>query len=81
MRRRKALLAGISLLVLLGVILGGIRIVGAMTGGTDDTEMTKSVARITYLGQELCTGSVVGDDWVLTALHCNFGSGTPLTGT
>ncbi len=44
MRRRKALLAGISLLVLLGVILGGIRIVGAMTGGTDDTEMTKSVA-------------------------------------
>jgi len=78
MRRRKALLAGMALLVLLGVILGGIRIVAAMTGGTDDTEMTKSVARITYLGELWCTGSVVGDDWVLTALHCNFTDKGPL---
>jgi hypothetical protein len=88
MRRRKALLAVISLLVLLGVTLGSIRIVAAMQGGNGDTEMTKSVARITYTGsysgksytnKEICTGAVAGDDWILTALHCIFplGNGAP----
>ncbi len=72
MTRRKALLIAATVLLLVGGILGGIQLVGALQNGDIDTEMTKSVARITYLGQTMCSGSVVGDDWVLTALHCNY---------
>lgn len=84
MTRRKALLVAGTLLVLLVVILGGIKLVEAIQGGNPDTEMTKSVARITYTGvvngktfhnDEWCTGSVVGDGWVLTALHCIYPGG------
>ena len=74
MTRRKALLIALTVVVLVGGILGGIQIVRAIQGGNTDTEMTKSVARITYLGQTFCSGSVVGDGWVLTALHCYPGS-------
>jgi hypothetical protein len=54
--------------VLLGVIAGGIRIAAAMSGSDKNTDMTKSVARITWKGvykgkqtSAICTGSVVGD--------------------
>jgi hypothetical protein len=30
------------------------------------------VARITYKGKAACSGSVIGDGWVLTAYHCRF---------
>ncbi len=89
MRRRKVLLAGILLLLLLGGLLGGflegIKPTAAIQGGNPDTDMTKSVARLTftgtYAGQKLnnaeqCTGSVVGDGWILTALHCIYPLGT-----
>ena len=69
MSRRKMLLAGISLLVLLGGLLegflGGIKPAAAIQGGNPATDMTKSVARLTftgtYAGQKLnnaeqCTG-------------------------
>jgi hypothetical protein len=78
MTRGKAILTGVSLLALAAVIVGGIQLVGAMSNSDGgDTEMTKSVARIVWYGRidgketgYLCTGSVVGDDWVLTAYHC-----------
>lgn len=98
MRRRKVLLAGIPLLLLLGGLLGGflvgIKPAAAIQGGNPDTDMTKSVARLTFTGTyehqklnnaEECTGSVVGDGWILTALHCIYPLGTaaspmPLSG-
>ena len=78
MTRRKAILTGVSLLALVAVIVVSIHLVGAMSNSdSGDTEMTKSVARILWFGRidgketgYLCTGSVVGDDWVLTAHHC-----------
>lgn len=83
MTRRKVLLIAVTVVVLVGAILGGIQLVRAIQGGNTDTEMTKSVARITYHGVvdgkstvgEWCSGSVVGDGWVLTALHCLFSDG------
>lgn len=90
MTRRKAMLMAAALMLLLGGILGGIQFVRAIQWGTDDTEMTKSVARITFTGFigktkvknfELCTGSVVGDDWVLTALHCFYPGGNRIDWT
>jgi len=42
----------------------------AIDGGAPATDMAPSVARILVWGAHGCTGSVVGDGWVLTAYHC-----------
>lgn len=89
MNRRKVLLVGIPLLLLLagllGSFLGSIKPAAAIQGGNPNTDMTKSVARLTFTGRyaghtynndEACTGSVVGDGWILTALHCFYPLGT-----
>ena len=44
--------------------------VQAIQGGASATDMAPSVVRLTYKGAELCTGTVVGDGWVLSAYHC-----------
>lgn len=47
----------------------------AMSGSTTDTAMTASVARITYDGSMICTGTVVASGWIVTAYHCLFNEG------
>lgn len=43
----------------------------AITGGSTASDLAPSVARLTDTkGKQLCTGSVVGDGWILTAYHC-----------
>ncbi len=80
MTRRNVVIVAALLLLALGITLIGIQTSEAISNpqsSTGDTDMTKSVARITYDGAEACTGSVVGDGWVLTALHCLYPNGDP----
>ena len=51
----------------------------AIGGGVSGADMGASVARLTQGKNMLCTGSVVGDGWVLTARHCFNPSGAPAT--
>lgn len=44
--------------------------VEAIEGGAAASDMAPSVARLTRNGSHLCTGSVAGDRWILSAYHC-----------
>ena len=76
MHRFKAAMAAVFATLALGV-----QPASAVVGGNDASAGEyPAVARITYAGAFLCTGTLVAPNWVLTAGHCSsLTGGTPAT--
>jgi hypothetical protein len=70
MARKAAILVVILLAIVGAVSASQIGSAGAIEGGVAQPSGNVSFARFMYKGVELCSGTVVSQDWILTAAHC-----------